>query len=310
MATMTTTNSDVADHRARGPRRPPHRMGRPRDAGGAPIRERFGREQPLAGLRVGACLHVTSETANLAITLKAGGADGRLCASNPLSTNDAVAAALTARHGIPTFAVRGEDSARYFSHITSVLDGRPNLTMDDGADLVAELHRNRPELLEDVRAGTEETTTGVIRLRAMAADGSAAVPDHRRERSADQAHVRQSLRHRPVDARRSHPGDEHPARGTHHGVCGYGWCGRGWPAGPTARRQRHRHRGRPDARAGGGDGRLPRDAARDAAPTATSSSPSPATSTSSTGALRAIQGRRHHRQQRSFQRRDQPGGAG
>src|ERR1700730_18884226 len=176
MTTMTTTDSDVADIALAddGDRliawaaleMPVVRL----------IRERFEREQPLAGLRVGACLHVTSETANLAITLKAGGADVRLCASNPLSTNDAVAAALTARHGIPTFAVKGEDSARYFSHITSVLDGRPNLTMDDGADLVAELHRNRPELLADVVAGTEETTTGVIRLRAMAADGALRFP--------------------------------------------------------------------------------------------------------------------------------------
>ena len=132
------------------------------------IRERFEREQPLQGLRLGACLHVTSETANLAIALKAGGGVVRLCACNPLSTQDAVAAALVAKHGIPTFAIKGEDSTRYFSHITAVLDSRPNLTMDDGADLVAELHRNRPELLEDVRAGTEETTTGVIRLRAMA----------------------------------------------------------------------------------------------------------------------------------------------
>src|SRR5450759_1979888 len=104
------------------------------------IRERFEREQPLAGLRLGACLHVTSETANLAIALKAGGADVRLCASNPLSTQDAVAAALARQHGIPTFAVKGEDSARYYSHLTAVLDSRPNFTMDDGADLVAALH--------------------------------------------------------------------------------------------------------------------------------------------------------------------------
>jgi len=134
------------------------------------IRERFERERPLAGLRLGACLHVTSETANLAITLRAGGADVRLCASNPLSTQDPIGAALTAHHGVPTFAVKGEDNARYFDHINAVLDHRPNLTMDDGADLVAELHKTRTELIPEVLAGTEETTTGVIRLRAMAAD--------------------------------------------------------------------------------------------------------------------------------------------
>ena len=107
------------------------------------IRERFARERPLEGLRLGACLHVTSETANLAITLKAGGAQVSLCASNPLSTQDAVAAALARQHGIPTFAVKGEDSARYYAHIQSVLDARPQVTMDDGADLVAELHKGR-----------------------------------------------------------------------------------------------------------------------------------------------------------------------
>src|SRR5579884_859230 len=132
------------------------------------IRERFERERPLEGLRLAACLHVTSETANLAITLRAGGAEVRLCGSNPLSTQDAVAAALTRSYGVPTFAVKGEDSARYYGHIQSVLDSRPHLTMDDGADLVAELHKGRRELLEEVIAGTEETTTGVIRLRAMA----------------------------------------------------------------------------------------------------------------------------------------------
>src|SRR5205807_1975556 len=131
------------------------------------ITERFQKEQPLKGLRLGACLHVTSETANLMLALKAGGADIRLCASNPLSTQDAVAAALVARHGIPTFAIKGENQQQYYDHITAVLDGRPQLTMDDGADLVAELHKSRQELIGDVMAGTEETTTGVIRLRSM-----------------------------------------------------------------------------------------------------------------------------------------------
>jgi len=133
------------------------------------IRERFEREQPLAGLRLGACLHVTSETANLAIALKAGGADVSLCASNPLSTNDAVAAALVAKHGIPTFAVKGEDSARYFSHITSVLDSRPNLTMDDGADLVAELIPDGSTLVITYCAGPHcnASTKGALRFATL-----------------------------------------------------------------------------------------------------------------------------------------------
>jgi adenosylhomocysteinase len=130
------------------------------------IRERFARERPLEGLRLGACLHVTSETANLAITLKAGGAHVSLCASNPLSTQDAVAAALARKHGIPTFAVKGEDSARYYSHIQAVLDAQPQVTMDDGADLVAELHKGRRELLEHVIAGTEERATARCAFRS------------------------------------------------------------------------------------------------------------------------------------------------
>ena len=140
------------------------------------IRERFMKEQPLKGLRVAACLHVTSETANLMLTLKAGGADLALCASNPLSTNDAVAAALAVNHGIKTYAIRGEDNETYYSHIEAALDHRPQLTMDDGADLVSVLHKSRREQLPEVVGGTEETTTGVIRLRAMAQHGVLAYP--------------------------------------------------------------------------------------------------------------------------------------
>jgi adenosylhomocysteinase len=135
------------------------------------IRQRFQKSQPLKGLRVGACLHVTSETANLMLTLKAGGADIALCASNPLSTNDAVAAALALQHAIKTYAIRGEDNDTYYQHIEACLDHRPQLTMDDGADLVSVLHKSRQEQLSDVIGGTEETTTGVIRLRAMADRG-------------------------------------------------------------------------------------------------------------------------------------------
>src|SRR5204862_436184 len=132
------------------------------------IRERFKRDQPLKGQRLSACLHVTTETANLAITLKAGGAELVLCASNPLSTADAAAAALVADHGISVFAIKGEDNDTYYRHIASALEHRPTMTMDDGADLVAALHKDRTDLIGDVIGGTEETTTGVIRLRSMA----------------------------------------------------------------------------------------------------------------------------------------------
>ena len=135
------------------------------------IRERFSQQRPLDGLRLSACLHVTSETANLMLTVQAAGADVALCASNPLSTSDAVAAALAGRHGIKVYAIRGEDNDTYYEHIEAALDHRPQLTMDDGADLVSVLHKSRQDQLADVIGGTEETTTGVIRLRAMADRG-------------------------------------------------------------------------------------------------------------------------------------------
>ena len=140
------------------------------------IRERFEAERPLEGIRIGACLHVTTETANLMRTLRAGGADVVLAASNPLSTKDDVAAALVAEYGIATFARRGEDRDTYYSHLNSVADVRPQITMDDGCDLVSLLHSERPGQIEEVLAGTEETTTGVIRLKAMAADGALGFP--------------------------------------------------------------------------------------------------------------------------------------
>jgi adenosylhomocysteinase len=140
------------------------------------ISKRFSSSQPLKGLRLAACLHVTSETANLMLTLKAGGADLALCASNPLSTNDAVAAALAANHSIKTYAIRGEDNDTYYEHIEAALDHRPQVTMDDGADLVSVLHKARRVQLGEVIGGTEETTTGVIRLRAMAEHGVLAYP--------------------------------------------------------------------------------------------------------------------------------------
>jgi adenosylhomocysteinase len=142
----------------------------------AGIRERFAAERPFEGWRISACLHVTAETANLMRTLAAGGADTVLCSSNPLSTQDDVAASLVAHHGIPTYAIKGEDRNSYYGHIAAALDHRPQVTMDDGADLVSELHTRRTELLPEVVGGTEETTTGVIRMRAMAAAGKLRFP--------------------------------------------------------------------------------------------------------------------------------------
>ena len=135
------------------------------------IRERFAKEKPLTGLRVSACLHVTTETANLVHTLQVGGADVVLCASNPLSTQDDVAASLVANFEIPVYAIKGENNETYYEHIHAALDHKPHITMDDGADLVGTLHKDRRDVLNGITGGTEETTTGVIRLRAMAADG-------------------------------------------------------------------------------------------------------------------------------------------
>src|SRR5947199_6878104 len=142
----------------------------------AEIRERFEREQPLSGYRVSACLHVTTETANLMRTLKAGGADICLCASNPLSTQDDVAAALVEEYDISCFAIKGEDNDTYYAHIEAAVDHKPHLTMDDGADVISVLHSARREQLGDIIAGTEETTTGVIRLKALEADGKLGFP--------------------------------------------------------------------------------------------------------------------------------------
>ena len=140
------------------------------------IRDRFEKERPLDGVRIAACLHVTTETANLMETLKAGGAEVALCASNPLSTQDDVAAALCEETGVYVYAIKGEDHETYYRHINSVLDHRPHLTMDDGADLVSLLHKERQDQIDEVIGGTEETTTGVIRMRAMAEDGALRYP--------------------------------------------------------------------------------------------------------------------------------------
>ncbi len=191
------------------------------------IQKRFEQERPLAGLRISACLHVTSETANLMLTLQAGGADVALCASNPLSTNDAVAAALSELHGIKTFAIKGEDNDTYYSHLAAALDHEPNFTMDDGADLVTMLHRDRREGLPAVRGGTEETTTGVVRLRAMAAQGVLGYPII----AVNDADTKHLFDNRYGTGQSTLDGIIRATNvllaGKTFVVAGYGWCGRG-----------------------------------------------------------------------------------
>jgi adenosylhomocysteinase len=191
------------------------------------IRERFEKEQPLKGTRLGACLHVTTETANLMITLKAGGAELALCASNPLSTQDDVAAALVKDHGVPVFAVKGEDKETYYGHIRSVLDTGPTITMDDGADLVSMLHTERRDSLGEVIGGTEETTTGVIRLRSMAAGGVLQYPII----AVNDAQTKHLFDNRYGTGQSSIDGILRATNillaGLNFVVCGYGWCGRG-----------------------------------------------------------------------------------
>ncbi len=190
------------------------------------IRERLEKERPLEGVRIGACLHVTTETANLMLTLRAGGADVALCASNPLSTQDDVAAALT-EAGVPTQAIKGEDNDTYFRHINAVLDHRPQVTMDDGCDMVSVLHRERPEQVPEVLGGTEETTTGVIRLRAMASDGALRYPIVS-VNDADTKHLfdnRYGTGQSTIDAIMR--ATNLLLAGRVIVVCGYGMCGRG-----------------------------------------------------------------------------------
>ncbi len=191
------------------------------------IRERFERERPLAGTRVAACLHVTTETANLMRTLQLGGADVVLCASNPLSTQDDVAASLVTHFEIPVFAVKGEDSATYYKHIHAALDHKPHVTMDDGADLLSTLHKERRDLLDEVRGGTEETTTGVIRLRAMAADGALAYPVI----AVNDAKTKHFFDNRYGTGQSTLDGIVRATNillaGKTFVVAGYGWCGRG-----------------------------------------------------------------------------------
>jgi adenosylhomocysteinase len=193
----------------------------------AAIKERFEREQPLAGYRVSACLHVTTETANLMRTLKAGGADIVLCASNPLSTQDETAAALVDRYEIPTYAIKGEDNDTYYSHIQAAVDHKPQLTMDDGADVIGVLHSTRQENLADVIAGTEETTTGVIRLKALEAEGKLRFPVI----AVNEAQTKHLFDNRYGTGQSTIDGLIRATNillaGCKLVVAGYGWCGRG-----------------------------------------------------------------------------------
>ncbi len=191
------------------------------------IQERFKKEKPLKGTTIAACLHVTTETANLAITLKQGGATVALCASNPLSTQDDAAAYLVKDHNISVFAVKGEDTKTYYDHIHSALDMSPNITMDDGADLVSTLHKDRTDKLVDLIGGTEETTTGVIRLRAMAENGVLKYPIV----AVNDANTKHFFDNRYGTGQSTLDGiiraTNRLVAGTTFVVCGYGWCGKG-----------------------------------------------------------------------------------
>ena len=193
----------------------------------AAIRERLAVERPFDGWRISACLHVTSETANLMRAIAAGGADVVLCSSNPLSTQDDVAASLIAHHGIPTYAIKGEDRDSYYAHIRTALDHEPHITMDDGADLVTALHTERTELLDNVVGGTEETTTGVIRMRAMAFQGKLRFPVV----AVNEALTKHLFDNRYGTGQSALDGILRATNvlfaGKHVVVAGYGWCGKG-----------------------------------------------------------------------------------
>ena len=191
------------------------------------LSENISNTKPLSGLRISGCLHITTETANLARTLKSAGADLVLCASNPLSTQDDVAAALVSEYGIPVYAIRGENTETYYQHIQSALDHRPVMTLDDGADLVSELHKSRTELLENMVGGTEETTTGVIRLRAMAKDEALRYPVI----AVNDAMTKHLFDNRYGTGQSALDGIIRATNillaGKTFTVVGYGWCGRG-----------------------------------------------------------------------------------
>ena len=202
-------------------------MGRAEYACAQAYKKRFEKEKPLKGVRLAACLHVTTETACLMYTLKAGGADAVLCASNPLSTQDDVASSLVKDFGIPTFAIKGEDNKTYYKHIAAALDHRPRITMDDGADLVSTLHTERTGQIKDIIGGTEETTTGVIRLRSMAEKGVLKFPVV----SVNDASTKHFFDNRYGTGQSTIDGilraTNRLMAGSVFVVCGYGWCGKG-----------------------------------------------------------------------------------
>ncbi len=191
------------------------------------IRKKFAKETPLKGIRLAACLHVTTETASLMQTLKAGGAKIALCASNPLSTQDDVAASLVKHDKISVFAIKGEDNKTYYKHINAALDIKPHYTMDDGADLVSIIHSERTELIENVRGGTEETTTGIIRLKSMAANGVLQYPII----AVNDAQTKHLFDNRYGTGQSTIDGiiraTNRLVAGSNFVVCGYGWCGKG-----------------------------------------------------------------------------------
>ncbi|MBE0416119.1 MAG: adenosylhomocysteinase, partial [Dehalococcoidia bacterium] len=191
------------------------------------IRERFAREKPLKGVKISACLHITTETANLALALKDGGAQVALCASNPLSTQDDVAAALVSEYGIPVYAIKGEDTQTYYKHINAALDHKPQITLDDGADLVSTIHKERTELIGNVIGGTEETTTGCVRLRSMEREGKLKYPII----AVNEADSKHFFDNRYGTGQSTIDGITRATNilwaGKKVVVCGYGWCGRG-----------------------------------------------------------------------------------
>ncbi|KKU81004.1 MAG: Adenosylhomocysteinase [Candidatus Gottesmanbacteria bacterium GW2011_GWA1_47_8] len=191
------------------------------------LEKRFAKEKPLKGVRLGACLHVTAETANLMLVLKSGGAELALCASNPLSTQDDVAASLVKDYGIPTYAIKGEDTKTYYKHLNAVLDTHPQITMDDGADLVSLLHKERPKQLSEVIGSNEETTTGVIRLKAMEKDKALKIPVF----AVNDSDTKHMFDNRYGTGQSTLDGIMRATNmllaGKKFVVCGYGWCGRG-----------------------------------------------------------------------------------
>ena len=295
------------------------------------IRARFTKEQPLKGLKLSACLHVTTETANLMATLRAAGAEIALCASNPLSTQDDVAAHLVRNHGVHVYAIKGEGHETYYTHIAQALAFGPDMTQDDGADLVGSLHmialsrlddlappiRNwvetlspteRKELVGRVKGSTEETTTGVIRLKAMAKEGVLqfpiiAVNDSRTKHMFDNRYgTGQSTLDGIIRATNI------LLAGSTIVVAGYGWCGRGrGEPSPGCRSARHRHRGRSGGRVGGPDGRLPGHAdGRRGTDWRSLRHPHRQSPRRASGALLPDERRRHRRQLGSLQRGARP----